>query len=164
MRKICILILALAACACARTACLDGGDTLVLDGKWDLSRDGGSERLATTVPSTVAGSLHAAGFLGEDLLEGRNYEKADKSIFDDTWTYTTAFSARPAKGGHAELVFDGLNYYADVFLNGKQIASSDTTSGVFTFIHAATHSGVTISRSTEPYYAPRYLTARRILH
>ena len=131
MRKICILILALAACACARTACLDGGDTLVLDGKWDLSRDGGSERLATTVPSTVAGSLHAAGFLGEDLLEGRNYEKADRSIFDDTWTYTTAFSARPAKGGHAELVFDGLNYYADVFLNGKQIASSDTTSGVF---------------------------------
>ena len=34
-------------------------------------------------------------------------------------------------GQHAELVFDGLGYYADVFLNGKQIASSDTTAGVF---------------------------------
>lgn len=31
----------------------------------------------------------------------------------------------------AERVFDGLNYDADIFLNGKQIASADTTAGVF---------------------------------
>ena len=130
MRKICILILALAACACARTAG-SIGDTLTLDGKWDLSRDGGSERCVAQVPSTVAGSLHAAGFYGDDLFEARNYEKADKSIFDDVWTYSTTFAAKPARGRHAELVFDGLNYYADVFLNGQQIASSDTTFGVF---------------------------------
>ena len=129
MRQIFILFLAIAACACTPDS--ENYGSRILDGKWELSRDGGSERLEATVPSTVAGSMHAAGLLGENLLEGRNYEKVDKSIFDDTWTYTTTFDAQPSRGRHAELVFDGLNYYADVFLNGKQIASSDTTSGVF---------------------------------
>jgi len=129
MRQIFFLFLAIAACACTPDS--ENYGSRILDGKWELSRDGGSERLEATVPSTVAGSMHAAGLLGENLLEGRNYEKVDKSIFDDTWTYTTTFDAQPSKGRHAELVFDGLNYYADVFLNGRQIASSDTTSGVF---------------------------------
>ena len=123
MRKIFILILALAACACAREGSLDGS--------WKLSRDGGRERLEAAVPSTVAGAMHAAGLLGKDLLEGRNYEKTDKSVFDGTWTYSKTFNAHPEKGRHSELVFDGLNYYADIYLNGKQIASSDTTFGPF---------------------------------
>ena len=33
----------------------------------------------------------------------------------------------------------------------------------FTFIHAATHGGVTVSHIKEEYYAPRFLGARRIL-
>ena len=81
--------------------------------------------------STVAGVLSEAGVFGDALLEGRNYEKVDKSIFDDPWIYATTFAGKPGKGQHAELVFDGLDYYADIFLNGKQIASSDTTAGVF---------------------------------
>ena len=28
-------------------------------------------------------------------------------------------------------MFDGLDYYADIFLNGAQLASADTTFGVF---------------------------------
>ncbi len=123
MKKIFILFLALAACACGRENWLDGS--------WKLSHDGGRERLETMVPSTVAGSMHAAGLLGKDLLEGRNYEKADKSVFDGTWTYSKTFSSKPKKGRHTELVFDGLNYYADIYLNGRQIASSDTTFGPF---------------------------------
>lgn len=42
------------------------------------------------------------------------------------------------------------------------VVSADTATGVFTFIHAATHGGVIISRSTEPYYKARYITARRV--
>ena len=41
---------------------------------------------------------------------------------------------------------------------------ADSVTGVFTFIHASTTNGVIISRSTEPYYAARYLTARRIFN
>ena len=129
MRKLSCLLTILTLCACGQRSVLVSGDRTSLEEGWTLSREGVS--VAAAVPSTVAGSLFEAGFFGEDLLEGRNYEKADRSVFDETWTYKTTFSGKPAKGQHAELVFDGLDYYADIFLNGKQIASSDTTFGVF---------------------------------
>ena len=116
-------------CACGQRSVRISGDRAPLDTGWTVACDGVS--VEATVPSTVAGSLYEAGFFGEDLLVGRNYERVDKSIFDGVWSYITTFAGKPAKGQHAELVFDGLNYYADVFLNGRQIASSDTTFGVF---------------------------------
>ena len=131
MKKIWFFILAAALGACTQNPAPENGTVLSLDQGWQLSRTGGPEKIAAIVPSTVAGSLYASGYYGDDLLESRNYAQADKAIFDDEWVYKTEFSARPAKGGHASLVFDGLNYRADIFLNGKQIAASDTTFGVF---------------------------------
>ena len=116
--------------ACTKVAPASG-DRTELSAGWTLSREGAAEQYAARVPSTVAGTLYEAGFFGRDLLEGRNYEKVDKAVFDEVWTYRTTFAGKPAKGQHTELVFDGLGYYADVFLNGKQLASSDTTAGVF---------------------------------
>ena len=43
------------------------------------------------------------------------------------------------------------------------VTEVDTITGVFRFIHAATSTGVIYSYSTEEYYAPRYLCARRLL-
>ena len=57
--------------------------------------------------------------------------------------------------------FGGRHSHKSVGHTGIAI-QTDTATGVFTFIHASTHNGVIISRSTEPYYAQRYLTARRI--
>ena len=129
VRKLSCLLIILTLCACGQRSVRISGDRMPLDTGWTLACDGIS--VEATVPSTVAGSLYEAGFFGEGLLEGRNYEKADKSLFDAPWTYATSFAGKPAKGQHAELVFDGLGYYADIFLNGRQIASSDTTFGVF---------------------------------
>ena len=126
-----LLILAAAICACTPQSRLENGSDMALEGPWLLSRANGPERCETLAPATVAGALAEAGFFGEDLLEGRNYAAVDKSMFDDTWIWKTSFSGMPAKGQRCELVFDGLNYYADVFLNGTQLASSDTTFGVF---------------------------------
>ena len=131
MKKLWIIFLAVAVSACTHNASLDNGKVLPLEEGWRLSRTGGPETAPAVVPSTVAGTLYAAGYFGDDLLEGRNYAKVDKSIFDDEWVYTTEFAAKPSKGQHATLVFDGLGYRADIFLNGKQIAASDTTFGVF---------------------------------
>ena len=116
--------------ACAQEKPVSGDRAVISDG-WKLSREGVAMHYDAPVPSTVAGVLSEAGVFGDALLEGRNYEKVDKSIFDDPWIYATTFAGKPGKGQHAELVFDGLDYYADIFLNGKQIASSDTTAGVF---------------------------------
>ncbi len=123
------LFLVLAICACSRQGRMEPGDCAFLEEGWKVS--GVAADIEATVPSTVAGALYESGYFGEDLFVGRNYEKADKGVFDGTWTYSYAFDGRPAKGQHASLVFDGLNYYADIFLNGRQVASSDTTYGVF---------------------------------
>lgn len=42
------------------------------------------------------------------------------------------------------------------------VVSADTVSKTFFFIHSSTSNGVIISRSTEEYYAQRYIGARRI--
>ena len=131
MNKLCYLLsLAVVTAACAGNAA-PSGNRQVLTGGWTLTREGAAEKFSAQAPSTVAGTLYEAGYFGEGLLEGRAYEQVDKSIFDDTWTYTTTFTGKPARGQHAELVFDGLGFYADILLNGKRIASADTTTGVF---------------------------------
>lgn len=129
--RIFLILLAAAAFACTRPAPLPCGDRLTLEEGWQLSRAGSAEQWSATVPSTVAGALSDAGYFGDGLLDGRAYAAVDKAPFDEVWTYRTSFAAKPAAGQHFELVFDGLGYYADIFLNGTQIASSDTTFGVF---------------------------------
>ncbi len=131
MKKILYLLMTLTVCACGQQGRMASGDSMVLDGGWQLSRDGGADKYAATVPSTVCGVLADAGYFGDALFAGRNYAAADRSVFDGSWTYSTEFTAKAAAGQHVELVFDGLDYYADIFLNGKQIASSDTTAGMF---------------------------------
>lgn len=131
MKQFWILFLAAALTACSQQTQVENGSVLALGEGWKLSRTGGSEQVAAVVPSTVAGSLYAAGCFGDDLFTGRNYAEVDKAIFDDEWVYQTEFLAKLSKGQHSELVFDGLGYRADIFLNGTQLAASDTTFGVF---------------------------------
>ncbi|MCR5710270.1 MAG: glycoside hydrolase family 2 [Bacteroidales bacterium] len=132
MKKFWLYILAAAAlCACSHEASLENGSVKVLDGPWQVSRAGGPESVTTTVPATVAGALYSSGFYGADLLESTNYRNADKSIFDDQWVWQTEFEASVSGGQHSVLTFEGIGYRADIFLNDKQIASSDTAFGVF---------------------------------
>lgn len=83
------------------------------------------------VPSTIMGTLTRNGMYA-DALEGTNYENIDKSLFDTTWWYRKEFELpRLKKGQHAALMFDGISYAANVWLNGKQIASRDSLYGTF---------------------------------
>ena len=117
--------------ACTGAVSLQSGDEILLD-SWKLSREGTSQVYDVKVPSTVAGVLYEQGYFGkEDILNGTGYYNVDKSIFDDAWIYKTTFNLDLAEGKRYDLVFDGLNYYADITLNGTQIAASDTTYGVF---------------------------------
>ena len=132
MKKTLIALMAAAAvCACQSGYKMESGECISLNTPWTLAREGGSEFVMTSVPSTVAGALEQAGLLGENLLDGNNYAQADKAIFDDTWTYRSNLAVAPKAGQHYLLAFDGLNYYADIFFNGTQLAASDTTFGVF---------------------------------
>ena len=128
-RIITIVMTASLLCSCAKVAQLGCGDEILLGEGWQISAEGGRQYPAR-VPSTVAGALCEAGYYPQDILEGRNYEKLDKAVFDEPWTYRTSFSVDGTAQNYT-LVFDGLDYYADIFLNGTQIASSDTTFGMF---------------------------------
>ena len=84
-----------------------------------------------TVPSTIMGVLTANG-LYEDIFVGENYKKIDKTPFDDSWWYKTAFDLPGIlTENNISLHFDGLNYYANIWLNGKLIASRETVFGTF---------------------------------
>ena len=117
-------------CSCTSSVSLNTGDEYALE-SWILSQEGSDESHEVKVPSTVAGALYEAGVLPENILDGDNYFDVDKSIFDKTWVYKTTFDLDLNDGQHYDLVFNGLNYYADIFVNDECIASSDTTYGVF---------------------------------
>ena len=125
--KILVLILPLLA-GCKEAATTQ--DLLPSDG-WTLQREGDNACYQASVPSTVAGTLYDAGYLPSDLFESDNYAEVDKGIFDATWIYSRKFKLSKEPGKHYELCFDGLNYSADIFFNGHQLASADTTAGVF---------------------------------
>lgn len=86
---------------------------------------------SASVPATVMGVLTANG-LYKDIFMGTNYKQVDKTLFDDSWWYKTEFdigSIRPEN--NITLHFDGINYYANIWLNGKLIASRDQVFGTF---------------------------------
>ncbi len=86
---------------------------------------------AASVPSTVMGVLTANG-LYTDIFVGDNYTKIDKTQFDDSWWYKTVFDLPNINTeNNISLHFDGINYYANIWLNGKLIASRDKVFGTF---------------------------------
>ncbi|MBP5677874.1 MAG: C40 family peptidase [Bacteroidales bacterium] len=61
-----------------------------------------------------------------------------------------------------DLVFFGGRHKSKVVGHTGIVIETNDSTGVFRFIHASTGAGVIISKSTEPYYKQRYITARRI--
>jgi len=105
--------------------------------------------LKTSVPSTVLAAQVAEGvypdpYFGMNLrqIPGASYPigklfsnlpmPAD-SPYRCGWWYRTEFTAPAASGhdGRLWLRFGGINYRADVWLNGKKIAGGDTVAGAY---------------------------------
>jgi exo-1,4-beta-D-glucosaminidase len=85
----------------------------------------------TSVPTTVMGALTANG-LYKDIFVGDNYKSIDKKQFDDSWWFYREFKlSKIKKGQHITLNFDGISYYANIWLNGKLLASRDSVFGAF---------------------------------
>jgi exo-1,4-beta-D-glucosaminidase len=84
-----------------------------------------------SVPSTVMGVLTANG-LYKEIFVGDNYTKINKTQFNDSWWYKTEFDlSNITSENNISLHFDGINYYANIWLNGKLIASRDKVFGTF---------------------------------
>jgi exo-1,4-beta-D-glucosaminidase len=100
----------------------------------------------TEVPTTVLGALVRGGVY-KDPFFAKNMANIKPEPFKTSWWYRTEFKVDGAQAGdQTRLVFDGINYRADVWLNGKKVADKTTLFGVWRVfdvdITASLHYGV----------------------
>jgi exo-1,4-beta-D-glucosaminidase len=133
-------------------------DLLPLDKDWRLqssekAREGGQilstagfeplDWYSTEVPSTVLAALVENGvypdpYYSDNLTkipgykEGRWLAMPEDSPFRHPWWYRTEFEIpMEFAGKNLALCFDGINYRADIWLNGNKIAGRDEAIGMF---------------------------------
>ncbi len=85
---------------------------------------------ATSVPSTVLAALVRGGEV-QDPYFGKNLEGIPRARFEGPWWYRTEFTVDAPLPPAARLVFEGINYRADVWLNGQRIGGRDDLVGAF---------------------------------
>ncbi|MFP4549100.1 MAG: glycosyl hydrolase 2 galactose-binding domain-containing protein [Fidelibacterota bacterium] len=77
----------------------------------------------TSVPKTVMAALVENGDY-ENIFFGKNLEKVDKSRFEKSWWYRKIFDFDQQDMENIQLIFEGLNYKANIWLNGEKIGDS----------------------------------------
>ena len=83
------------------------------------------------VPSTVLGTL-VSDNIYKDVYVGDNLNKIPTEQFQKPWWYRTEFSLLHNRNDkYVKLEFEGINYRATIWLNGKRIAISDSIYGSF---------------------------------
>lgn len=86
-----------------------------LNGDWRLVCDDG-RKFPARVPGDVHLDLMRAGVIPDPNIR-MNFKEC-RWIGDHTWSWHRDFPASPAPGKKFELVFDGLAYVAEIFVNG----------------------------------------------
>jgi exo-1,4-beta-D-glucosaminidase len=87
--------------------------------------------VATEVPSTPMAALVANGRF-PDLYLGTNLARVDTAQFQGPWWYRTEFEVSGEDAEKfARLEFAGINYAADIWLDGEQLAARDAIVGAF---------------------------------
>jgi Beta-galactosidase/beta-glucuronidase len=99
---------------------------------WILSSDTLDIGLRVSVPSVVQTDLFEAGYIA-DPYKGTN-ENSLLWISNHPWKYSLSFDADPKlmKNKNIDMVFEGLDTYADVYLNGEKLFLPTTC-----FVHGA---------------------------
>lgn len=86
---------------------------------WQLRRDGSDNWIEATVPATVLGSYMNIGAVPDNRI-GNNMRQISESFFYSDFTYRATFRYSSAMS-HKYLNFDGINWKAEVRLNGKHV-------------------------------------------
>ncbi len=158
MRKLSLVVLGLVIAALGQNAESAQADVVRLRDNWQLqsaqklqergetlSTDGykGAGWYKTAVPSTVlaalvANKVYPDPYYGLNLKsipgyrEGRWLVMPPNSPFRTPWWYRTEFMVPASfRGRNVTLHLDGINYQANVWLNGTKVGSSDRVIGMF---------------------------------
>jgi len=89
-----------------------------LCGEWQVSDNTGSSHVGK-----VPGCVHTDLFSAEDMYFEKNSQKC-QFIEERDWKYEKHFTV-DLLGEHPVLVFEGLDTYCDIYLNGKKVGSAD---------------------------------------
>lgn len=90
-----------------------------------------SKWVPAKVPSTVLGTLVAQGII-EAPYFGENLKRISPKPFHIPWWFATEFNLETDQRKHfAVLNFDGINYKANVWLNGKRVADATEINGAY---------------------------------
>ena len=83
------------------------------------------------VPSTVLGTL-VKDKIYKNIFYSKNLDKIPTEQFKVPWWYRTEFKL-PIQNGieTVKIQFNGINYRANIWINGNEIAASDTIQGCF---------------------------------
>jgi len=125
---------------------VSAGD-LSLSGKWKIKsskstklsgeklslgeKDDSASWVNATVPGTVMNALVENGTY-KNLYEGDNMQKVPTEQFKNSWFFTKAFDLKEvSESNHYQLHFEGINYKANIWMNGKLLADSSIISGAF---------------------------------
>lgn len=118
MRKTTLFILAVVLAACSHRQNVIEQD---LGQNWTLTGDTLNVNLSVTVPSVVQQNLYDAGLIPHPYLG--TVEEELLWISDHPWTYSTRFNVDESllEKDVVELVFEGIDTYALVTLNGQKL-------------------------------------------
>ncbi len=92
---------------------------------WQLRRDGDSRWIPATVPGTVLTSYMNIGAVPDNRY-ANNMRQISESFFMSDFWYRAHLQAPQAQvGQHTYLHFDGINWKAEVYLNGQPVGHID---------------------------------------
>jgi beta-mannosidase len=102
-----------------------GASSIMLNTNWQFRQVGTQTWYPATVPGTVHTDLMDNGLIGDPFKD--NNEKKLQWIENENWEYRMVFDVEPNQFNqkHHELYFEGLDTYAEVFLNGKPILDAN---------------------------------------
>ncbi|HVN57351.1 MAG TPA: glycoside hydrolase family 2 TIM barrel-domain containing protein [Bacteroidales bacterium] len=147
MKYFVIIVMAALLASCSEGAMLLTSSSKALSGTWKMQPDSllmGTDGklisqnefdqgnwLDAVVPGTVLGSLVADGKI-EDPYFGTNMQKVSPVMFRQPWWFRTTFNLTSSDIGKVvSLRFNGINYRADLWVNGKLVAGKETFAGTF---------------------------------
>ncbi len=99
----------------------------------EISKNSYSDQdwMTAVVPGTVLGSMATTGVI-EDPYFGINMQKVNYDKFKQPWWFRTHFTIKKGDlNKHISLRFNGINYRADLWVNGKKVAGKDNFAGTF---------------------------------
>lgn len=94
--------------------------------QWQLRREGSDTWIQATVPGTVLTSYMNIGAVPDNRYDD-NMRQISESFFNSDFWYRTTIEYKPSanKQQHTYLNFDGINWKANILLNGEKIGRID---------------------------------------